>query len=211
MTDAQARRVHWFTRPGALDAEHPGLLNPVYELLDFPVAMGRAEDIFLTAENARGDAVELTFEDALDRVAKIAGVLKLMGVGDGAQVSIAPEVAALPAELIRMGAFRLGGQVVPAGSGHAPAVTVTATEVPETSAAQRGAHQAFSKPVRALESHFEGTSARVDGQDFTLDVVVRDARIEPAAVAEVRADAILHVQADGTRLSALELINQMRG
>lgn len=36
---------HYFAVPTATD---PGTLNPVYELLDFPIAMGRAEDVVLT-------------------------------------------------------------------------------------------------------------------------------------------------------------------
>lgn len=74
---------HWFVRPGVLADGHPGLLNPTFDLLDYPIVMGRADEACLRAQNAAAEQVELSYQDALDRVAKIAGVLRLLGVGVG--------------------------------------------------------------------------------------------------------------------------------
>lgn len=172
--------------------DHPGLLNPVYELLDFPVVMGRADEVFLSETNCFGKAVDLTFAQTLDRSAKFGGLLKLMGVSEGSRVSIASDVSPLTAQLVRLGVWRVGGCVTSDSVDDSQAeVVVRAGETPAQSAEERGAHQAFSKPVKALPSHFEGAVALFDGNEFVLDTVLRDARVEPAAVAELRADTVV--------------------
>lgn len=183
-------------------------MNPVYELLDFPVAMGRADDVFVRDRNCFGESVELTFAEVLDRSAKFAGVLRLMDVGEGTCVSVATEVSPLTVHLVKLGLWRVGACVASADSG-AP-VRIVAGETPAQSPSERGAHQAFSKPVKALPSHFEGAVALFEGNEFVLDTVVRDARVEPAAVVELRPDAVVQCpSSDGPhteRLTALEAI-----
>ena len=181
-------------------------MNPVYELLDFPVAMGRADDVFVRDRNCFGEQVELTFAEVLDRSAKFAGVLRVMEVGEGTCVSVATEVSPLTAHLVKLGAWRVGACVAFADSG-AP-VRIVAGETPAQSPSERGAHQAFSKPVKALPSHFEGAVALFEGNEFVLDTVVRDARVEPVAVVELRPDAVVQCpNAPHTeRLTALEAI-----
>lgn len=187
-------------------------MNPVYELLDFPVAMGRADDVFVRDRNCFGELVELTFAEVLDRCAKFAGVLRLMDVGEGTCVSVACDVSPLTAHLVRLGAWRVGACVAPADPD--ASVRVVAGETPAQSPSERGAHQAFSKPVKALPSHFEGAVALFEGNEFVLDTVVRDARVEPAAVVELRPDSVVQcsnapasLDAPHTeRLTALEAI-----
>ena len=77
-------------------------MNPVYELLDFPVAMGRADDVFVRDRNCFGESVELTFAEVLDRSAKFAGVLRLMEVSEGTCVSVASDVSPLTAHLVKL-------------------------------------------------------------------------------------------------------------
>lgn len=164
-------------------------MNPVYELLDFPVAMGRADDVFVRDRNCFGESVELTFAEVLDRSAKFAGVLRLMEVGEGMCVSVASDVSPLTAHLVKLGAWRVGACVASVDSG--ASVRIVAGETPDQSPRERGAHQAFSKPVKALPSHFEGAVALFEGNEFVLDTVVRDARVEPASVVELRPDAVV--------------------
>lgn len=183
-------------------------MNPVYELLDFPVAMGRADDVFVRDRNCFGESVELTFAEVLDRSAKFAGVLRLMEVSEGTCVSVASDVSPLTAHLVKLGAWRVGACVASADSG-AP-VRIVAGETPAQSPSERGAHQAFSKPVKALPSHFEGAVALFEGNEFVLDTVVRDARVEPAAVVELRPDAVVQCPSSDAahteRLTAVEAI-----
>ena len=128
---------HYFAVPTATD---PGTLNPVYELLDFPIAMGKAEDIVLTGPapekplvdgrevtdprliKALSVPVELDRAEVLDRSSKLAGVLRAMGVvpESGAKLTIAEDVPPLARALGLLAAARVGLVVdLRAGSGGA--------------------------------------------------------------------------------------------
>lgn len=116
---------HYFAVPTATD---PGTLNPVYELLDFPIAMGRAEDIVLTGPapekplvdgrevtdprliKALSVPVELDRAEVLDRSSKLAGVLRAMGVvpESGARLTLAEDVPPLARALGLIAAARIG-------------------------------------------------------------------------------------------------------
>ena len=50
---------HYFTKP---DVSNPGTLNPVYEVLDYPIVMGRADDTVVT-----GDVPETPLVDGRTR------------------------------------------------------------------------------------------------------------------------------------------------
>ena len=194
--------IHWFRRPGAIAPDHPGTLNPVYELLDHPIVLGRSDDPFLAPEHdAEGF---FTHEVALDRVAKLAGILRLLGVGPDAPVRIAAEVPEPPAVLARLAVIRVGGRLTEDAS--APVdVELRAGR----SAPVRDVHRAFDKPVRRLPSGFEGVAVAARGEDgalaapVDLDPVMRDARIEPAAAAELPADLVVIARADGAQVPAL--------
>lgn len=193
--------IHWFRRPGAIGPDHPGTLNPVYELLDHPIVLGRADDPVITSADRAGRPVKLTHEVALDRVAKLAGVLRLLEVGPGVRVRVAAEVPPVGAVLSRLAVLRLGGLLVEDEVGRIEFV-------PAVAEAPRDVHQAFDKPVRRLPSWFEGVAVvDHDGEDtpVDLDPVMRDARIEPAAAATLPADLVVLRRADGTEATAREL------
>ena len=64
--------------------------------------------------------------------------------------------------------------------------------------------------MKALPSHFEGAVALFEGNEFVLDTVVRDVRVEPAAVVELRPDAVVQCPSSDAahteRLTAVEAI-----
>ncbi|MCK1802003.1 hypothetical protein MTQ12_02890 [Brevibacterium sp. R8603A2] len=194
--------IHWFRRPGAIAPDHPGTLNPVYELLDHPIVLGRADEPFLESEHdAEGF---FTHEVALDRVAKLAGILRLLGVGPDVPVRIAAEVPEPAAVLARLAVVRVGGRLVEDASAPVDVELVTGR-----SASVRDVHRAFDKPVRRLLSGFEGVAVAARGEDgvlaapVDLDPVMRDARIEPAAAAELPADLVVIAREDGAQVPAL--------
>lgn len=197
---------HYFAVPTATD---PGTLNPVYELLDFPIAMGKAEDIVLTGPapekplvdgrevtdprliKALSVPVELDRAEVLDRSSKLAGVLRAMGVvpESGAKLTIAEDVPPLARALGLLAAARVGLVVdLRAGSGGA------------TSGAGAGVgadsdqntvvlHSIEAEPiepgrasVRVTRSRFEGVGVTIGSETANLDQAVRDSRVEFAAV-----------------------------
>lgn len=193
--------IHWFRRPGAIAPDHPGTLNPVFELLDHPIVLGRADDPFLGPEHdAEGF---FTHEVTLDRVAKLAGVLRLLGVGPDVPVRIAAEVPEPAASLARLAVVRVGGRLVEDASAPVDVELRAGRDAPV-----RDVHRAFDKPVRRLPSGFEGVAVAARGEDgalaapIDLDPVMRDARIEPAAATELPADLIVLSRADGTQVPA---------
>ncbi|MYM20351.1 hypothetical protein GSY69_10340 [Brevibacterium sp. 5221] len=201
---------HWFAPPGRLGEGHPGTLNPVYERLDRAIIDGRADEPALAGIGPDGARAELTVAEALDRVAKIAGALRLLAVGPGVPVRIASGVAPLTAELAALAVQRIGGTVV-WGAGDAPGAPAApvviepdAEEPAGASAAERGVHSAFAKPLRRLPSRVEGTRVRDERDGASLDALVRDGRIEPAAVEPLPADQVIEIAADGARTTALE-------
>ena len=128
---------HYFAVPTATD---PGTLNPVYELLDFPIAMGKAEDIVLIGPapekplvdgrevtdprliKALSVPVELDRAEVLYRSSKLAGVLRAMGVvpESGATLTLAEDVPPLARALGLLAAARIGLPVdLRAGTGGA--------------------------------------------------------------------------------------------
>jgi hypothetical protein len=194
----------WFARPGVLDPGHPGTLNPVYELLDYPIVLGRADETCLSAQSSDGSVpVELSYETVLERVAKLAGVLHLMEVGPGVQVHIGPDVPELPARLARLAVIRIGGLLVADPAAEARVAFSASPAEPI-----RDVHQAFSNPARRVPSHYEGVQILTGESSVALDPVVRDPRIEPGAAAQLPADLVVIRRADGTEVTARELIGE---
>ncbi|AMT94374.1 MULTISPECIES: hypothetical protein [Brevibacterium] len=212
---------HYFAVPTATD---PGTLNPVYELLDFPIAMGKAEDIVLTGPapekplvdgrevtdprliKALSVPVELDRAEVLDRSSKLAGVLRAMGVvpESGAKLTIAEDVPPLARALGLLAAARVGLVVdLRAGSGGA------------TSGAGAGVgadsdqntvvlHSIEAEPiepgrasVRVTRSRFEGVGVTIGSETANLDQAMRDSRVEFAAVVPLAPDHTLLLTDDG--------------
>ena len=212
---------HYFAVPTATD---PGTLNPVYELLDFPIAMGKAEDIVLIGPapekplvdgrevtdprliKALSVPVELDRAEVLDRSSKLAGVLRAMGVvpESGAKLTIAEDVPPLARALGLLAAARVGLVVdLRAGSGGA------------TSGAGAGVgadsdqntvvlHSIEAEPiepgrasVRVTRSRFEGVGVTIGSETANLDQAMRDSRVEFAAVVPLAPDHTLLLTDDG--------------
>lgn len=212
---------HYFAVPTATD---PGTLNPVYELLDFPIAMGKAEDIVLTGPapekplvdgrevtdprliKALSVPIELDRAEVLDRSSKLAGVLRAMGVvpESGAKLTIAEDVPPLARALGLLAAARIGLVVdLRAGSGGA------------TSGAGAGVgadsdqntvvlHSIEAEPiepgrasVRVTRSRFEGVGVTIGSETANLDQAMRDSRVEFAAVVPLAPDHTLLLTDDG--------------
>lgn len=212
---------HYFAVPTATD---PGTLNPVYELLDFPIAMGKAEDVVLTGPapekplvdgrevtdprliKALSVPVELDRAEVLDRSSKLAGVLRAMGVvpESGAKLTIAEDVPPLARALGLLAAARVGLVVdLRAGSGGA------------TSGAGAGVgadsdqntvvlHSIEAEPiepgrasVRVTRSRFEGVGVTIGSETANLDQAMRDSRVEFAAVVPLAPDHTLLLTDDG--------------
>ncbi|WP_309130946.1 hypothetical protein [Brevibacterium sp.] len=104
--------LHYFAKP--TDAS-PGTFNPVFELLDHPVAMGESDAVILTGPapqrpvldgrevsdprlvKALSQPIELTRAEVLDRSAKLGGILRAMGlVADDADSTSGPGTATDP-------------------------------------------------------------------------------------------------------------------
>ncbi|GAA2004875.1 hypothetical protein GCM10009755_13050 [Brevibacterium samyangense] len=188
-------------------------MNPVFDLLDLPIVRGRAEDEFLAGSTAvSAEPVSLSYEDTLDRAAKIAGVLKLLGIGPGTQVLLSDSVPAASGQIVRLGTFRIGATLVEAPEtcriplpADGARITLSGEADPE-----RDVHRAFSKPVRRLPSHLEQLVLEyidVDGNlsSALLEPLVRDARIEPGAAVDLDPDSVLWDRGDGCRLTAAEV------
>jgi hypothetical protein len=189
---------HYFSVP---TADQPGTLNPVYELLDFPIVMGHAEDVVLTGPApdrplvdgrevtdprliaALSVPVELDRAEALDRSSKLAGVLRTMGViaESGAVITLAEDVPPLARALTLLAAARVGLTVdlrtgAEAGAGAAGSAVVLVHGI-ESEAVEPG-----RASIKVTRSRFEGVGVTIDGETANLDQAMRDSRVEFAAV-----------------------------
>lgn len=189
---------HYFSVP---TSDQPGTLNPVYELLDFPIAMGKAEDIVLTGPapekplvdgrevtdprlvKALSVPVELDRAEVLDRSSKLAGVLRTMGVvpESGARLTFAEDVPPLARALTLLAAARIGLTVdlrsgADAGAGAAGSTAVFVHGI-EADVVEPG-----RASIKVTRSRFEGVGVTIDGETANLDQAMRDSRVEFAAV-----------------------------
>lgn len=186
----------------------PVQVDPTFDLLDRPVALESADDIVLTAPAPDAPTVdgrpvedprliealsvpqEFTRADVLDRVAKLGGVLRVLG-GDGAsKLIVASDVPEPSRTFAVLAGVRIGLLVeVPsaaadgASSATAPVADAeTLTIRPHRDGedtAEEGAH-AFKTAIRTVRSHFEGVAVEGGGRARDLDRLVRDSRIQPA-------------------------------
>ncbi|WP_172171325.1 hypothetical protein [Brevibacterium sp. CT2-23B] len=201
---------HYFAVPTAAD---PGTLNPVYELLDFPIAMGKAEDIVLTGpapEKPLVDGREVTdprlvkalsvpleFDRAevLDRSSKLAGVLRAMGVvpESGARLTFAEDVPPLARALGVLAAARIGLVVdLRAGAPSDSASDLVVLHAIEDEPVEPG-----RASVRVTRSRFEGVGVTIGSETANLDQAMRDSRVEFAAVVPLDPQRTLLLTDDG--------------
>ncbi|WP_210602655.1 hypothetical protein [Brevibacterium oceani] len=225
---------HYFSVP---TADQPGTLNPVYELLDFPIVMGRADDVVLTGPApekplvdgrevtdprliaALSVPVELDRAEVLDRSSKLAGVLRTMGVipESGAVLTLAEEVPPLARALTLLAAARVGLRVDLRSGASAG---VTAGEVASGSAGDssapivvHGIEAETVEPGRAsikvTRSRFEGVGVTIDGETANLDQAMRDSRVEFAAVVPLPPDQTL-LFTDSGEIDAMSSLEWLR-
>ncbi|MGR6091947.1 hypothetical protein ACU4IU_15405 [Brevibacterium sp. CSND-B09] len=201
---------HYFAVPTATD---PGTLNPVYELLDFPIAMGKAEDIVLTGPapekplvdgrevtdprlvKALSVPVELDRAEVLDRSSKLAGVLRAMGVvpESGARLTFAEDVPPLARALGVLAAARIGLVVdLRAGAPSDSASDLVVLHSIEDEPVEPG-----RASVRVTRSRFEGVGVTIGSETANLDQAMRDSRVEFAAVVPLDPQRTLLLTDDG--------------
>lgn len=201
---------HYFVVPTATD---PGTLNPVYELLDFPIAMGKAEDIVLIGPapekplvdgrevtdprlvQALSVPVELDRAEVLDRSSKLAGVLRAMGVvpESGARLTFAEDVPPLARALGILAAARIGLVVdLRAGAPSDPASDFVVLHAIEGVPIEPG-----RASVRVTRSRFEGVGVTIGSETANLDQAMRDSRVEFAAVVPLDPQRTLLLTDDG--------------
>lgn len=201
---------HYFAVPTATD---PGTLNPVYELLDFPIAMGKAEDIVLTGPapekplvdgrevtdprlvKALSVPVELDRAEVLDRSSKLAGVLRAMGVvpESGARLTFAEDVPPLARALGVLAAARIGLVVdLRAGASSDSASDLVVLHAIEDEPVEPG-----RASVRVTRSRFEGVGVTIGSETANLDQAMRDSRVEFAAVVPLDPQRTLLLTDDG--------------
>ncbi|HCG57244.1 MULTISPECIES: hypothetical protein [Brevibacterium] len=156
---------HYFEAPTDTFA---GTLNPVFELLDFPIVMGGADDIVLTGPTpesplvdgrevtdprlvkALSKPVELDRAEVLDRSAKLGGILRAMGVvgTESERVVIAEDVPPISRALSILGAVRIGASVdVRSG-----AASTLDTSSAKSSSAQAGAEGITTVIVHTIDA-----------------------------------------------------------
>lgn len=186
----------------------PVQVDPTFDLLDRPLALEGADDIILTAPAPATPTVdgrpvedprliealsvpqEFTRADVLDRVAKLGGVLRVLG-GDGASKLVVASDVPEPARTFAvLAGVRIGLVVeVPAASDDPSSATAPVVDAETLTirahrdgedTAEEGAH-AFKTAVRTVRSHFEGVAVEGGGQARDLDRLSRDSRIQPAA------------------------------
>lgn len=184
-------------------------IDPTFDLLDRPVALDGADEVVLTAPAPAAPTVdgrpvedprliealavpqEFTRADVLDRVAKLGGVLRVLGADGASRLIVAPDVPQPARTFAVLAGVRIGLLVEIAGdpAGAAPADVGPAEADAESltirgrrdgeDTAEAGAH-AFKTAIRTVRSQFEGVAVEGGGQARDLDRLARDSRIEPA-------------------------------
>ena len=210
---------HYFESPAEGSS---GTLNPVFELLDYPIVMGGADDIVLTGPapetplvngrevtdprlvEALAKPIELEREKVLDRSAKLAGVLRAMGIfgQEDQRIVFAEDVPPISRALSILGAVRIGLQVdARNGAGNSAVgterkLTTVLVHTVDTPATEPG-----RASVKAIRSHFEGVGITVGGETANIDHAMRDSRVESAEVVPLSPDQPL-VLTDQDQLNA---------
>ena len=213
-------QLHWFRKPGTNSPNDKGTFNPVFELLDYPIVAGQADEVFFADAE-----VSLTYEDALDRVAKFAGILR--AVHEPAPPFVVIDDGLRPVTLIlaMLAALRLGSCVVLGAKGLKPGEKKTApvlrpidgapAEAGEhissngDAAAQTAAKAGMHTETRKIWSHFEGTELLADGPEskpLDAGALMKESAFKHAAAAEIGPGREV-LRLDGVSLSAAESLN----
>lgn len=195
---------HYFEQPSDTSS---GTLNPVFELLDYPIVMGGADDIVLTGPTPDNPMVEgrevsdprlvkalskpdeLDRAEVLDRSAKFAGVLRAMGIAgrEGERIVIAEDVPPISRALSILGAVRLGLSIDVRSETTAAAddtvVFVHPIDAPPVESGRAS--------VKAVRSRFEGVGIAIAGETANLDQAMRDSRVEPTEAVALTPDQTL--------------------
>lgn len=199
---------HFFSVP---TKSHPGTLNPVYEILDFPIAMGQADDVVLTGPapekplvdgrevtdprliKALSVPVELDRAEVLDRSSKLAGVLRAMGVvpESGATLTVAEDVPPVARALSLLAAARIGLTVDLRGPGDSSDGVAGAGDAIVLHAIEAEPVEPGRASVRVTRSRFEGVGVTIGAETANLDQAMRDSRVEFAALVPLTPDHIL--------------------
>lgn len=195
----------------------------MFELLDFPIVMGGADDIVLAGPTpdqpmvdgravtdprlikALSKPIELDRAEVLDRSAKLGGVLHAMGVvgTENARVVIAEDVPPISRTLSILGAVRIGASVdvrSGAASTNASSAHSSSPHSGDEGITTVFVHTIDAAPiesgrasVKVVRSHFEGVGITFAGETANIDQAMRDSRVEPAAVVALAPDRPLIV------------------
>lgn len=205
---------HYFEQPSDTSS---GTLNPVYELLDFPIVMGQADDIVLTGPapeaplvdgrkvtdprlvKALSKPITLDRAEVLDRSAKLGGILRAMGLvdrdGETIAIAIAEDVPPIARTLSILAAIRIGVNVDLRSAGAEQSQKQVTAVIHTIDAAPIDSGRASVKVIR---SRFEGVGITVAGETANLDQAMRDSRVESAEVAALSPEHPLILTEDGT-------------
>lgn len=180
---------HYFQQPSDTSS---GTINPVFELLDFPIVMGGADDIVLTGPSpdkplvdgrevtdprlvkALSKPVEIDRAEVLDRSAKFAGVLRAMGIAGSAdeRISIAEDVPPISRALSILGAVRIGLSVdVRSGAGApsaAESVQAASSDVVDGAATSVLVHAIDAPPVDSGRASVKVVRSRFEGVGIAI-------------------------------------------
>ena len=180
-----------------------GRIDPTFDLLDRPIALGGADDPVLTGPAPEtpmidGRPVEdprliaalsvphvFTRAEVLDRAAKLGGVLRVLGADGASRLIIADTVPAHVRAFAVLAGVRIGLLVVDESVAGSQAVSADAESLtirPLTPGedAQRSGGSALRTAVKSVPSHFEEIAVEGGGTARDLDQLMRDSRIEPA-------------------------------
>ena len=180
-----------------------GRLDPTFDLLDRPIALGGADDPVLTGPAPEtpmidGRPVEdprliaalsvphvFTRVEVLDRAAKLGGVLRVLGADGASRLIIADTVPAHVRAFAVLAGVRIGLLVADetvAGpqAVRADAESLTIRPLTPGEDAQRSGGSALRTAVRSVPSHLEQIAVEGGGTTRDLDQLMRDSRIEPA-------------------------------
>lgn len=144
----------------------------MFELLDFPIVMGGADDIVLTGPTpdnpmvdgrevtdprlikALSKPVELDRAEVLDRSAKLGGILHAMGIvgTENARISIAEDVPPISRTLSILGAVRIGASVDVRSGAAATDEVSTGASSSKSSSAEGGDEDITTVLVHTLDA-----------------------------------------------------------
>lgn len=208
--------LHWFRKPATNGPRDKGTFNPVFELLDHPIALGRGGEAFASGE------CELSYEDALDRAAKFAGILR--AVSEPAPQMLIVEDGLKPTALMLavLGAMRVGTCAVIGSKGLTPrqkaeapilrSASSAAVQHQAQTAAESQARAGMHTATRSLDTHFEGAELLADGPDSApsaVDTLMKQAAFKHAAAEPLGPGRTL-MRLDGIEVTALESLEAVR-